>query len=379
MRVALVCPYAWDRPGGVQVHVRELTLALRERGHQAVVLAPSAGPMGEPGAIRAGRALAIRYQGTVAPIAPSPLAITPIRRAIRSFGPDVLHVHEALVPSTSMYTVLGASRRVPVAATFHAYAERSPLLSAAAPVLRPIWRRLDVRIAVSEAARGFVGDRFAGEVRVVPNGCDVGAFASALSDREAEGRRPEGDGPRILWVARLDPQKGFADALRAFELVLREGPGATLTVAGDGPDRSAIDRLPAPAGDRVEMLGAVPHDRLAALFGRSDVFVSPARGQESFGMTLVEAMAAGVPVVASDIPGYREVVRDGVDGLLVPPGDPAALAGTIMRVTKDAGLAARLRDAGPSRARRFDWATVVPELEAAYEDAIRHRGRTSGR
>ena len=368
MKVALVCPYAWDRPGGVQVHVRELATALRDRGHQTEVLAPLAGSAGERDVTRAGRALAIRYQGTVAPIAPSPLHVGAIRRSIRSFDPDVLHVHEPLVPSTALYAVASAPRDVPIASTFHAYADRSPLLTAAAPVLRPVWRRLDVRIAVSEAARGFVQHHFHGEMRVIPNGCDVAAFAAERS----QGSR-SAEGPRILWVARLDPQKGFADALRAFEEVARERPSATLIVAGDGPDRTAVDRLPRSVRQRVEMRGTVPHDRLPALFGEADVFLSPATGQESFGMTLVEAMAAGVPVVASDIPGYREVVRDGVDGLLVPPGDPSALAAAIARVAADADLRERLRDSGHVRAKLYDWGTVVPEIEGAYEDAARLR------
>jgi phosphatidylinositol alpha-mannosyltransferase len=323
---------------------------------------------------RAGRALEIRYQGTVAPIAPSPLSVPAIRRAIRQFEPDVLHVHEPLVPSTSMYAVLAAPRRIPVTGTFHAYADRSPLLSAAAPVLRPVWRRLDVRIAVSDAARTFVRERFDGDIRIVPNGCDVGAFAPASPDRPKD-RDLADEGPRILWVARLDPQKGFAVALRAFELVLRERPAATLIVAGDGPDRSAVERLPAPVRNRVEVHGAVAHDMLPPLFARADVFISPATGQESFGMTLVEAMAAGVPVVASDIPGYREVVRNGIDGLLVPPGDASSLANALDRVAADPALADRLRTAGGQRARRFDWDTVVPEIEAAYVEAkaVRHR------
>jgi phosphatidyl-myo-inositol alpha-mannosyltransferase len=363
VRIALVCPYAWDRAGGVQVHVGELARTLRGRGHATVVLAPSEGPLAEAGVVRTGRPLAIRYQGTVAPIAPSPLVAPAIRAALRSFRPDVVH----------LYATLTAPRRAGVVATFHAYSERSTLLTVAAPVLRIIWRRLDVRLAVSEAAASFVGSRFPGAVRVVPNGCDVGVFERATPPRDLSER--EGAAPVLLWVARLDRQKGFGVALAAFELLLRSSPAATLIVAGEGPDRALAERVQPATRDRIRMLGAVQHRDLPSVFAQADVFVSPATGQESFGMTLVESMAAGVPVVASNIPGYREVVRDGIDGILVPPGDPSALAEAAARVATDVTLSARLRDAGRERARRYDWDTVVEEIEAAFVEAVDERGR----
>lgn len=362
MRIALACPYAWDLPGGVQVHVRELAGRLRDRGHQVAVVSPAAGPVGEPGVVVVGRSVRVRYQGTVAPIAVSPLILGRVRQALRAFGPDVVHAHEPLVPSAAMAATLSA--RVPVVGTFHAHAERSMLFDVAAPALRPVWRRLAVRVAVSETAASFVSSRMGDrEVRVIPNGVELAAF---------EGAAPATDVPpgrRILWVNRLDPQKGFPVAVRAFERLAPEVPDAVLVVAGDGADRGAVDGLAPAIRERVVMLGTVSRDDLPGYLAAAEVFVSAAVGQESFGLVLVEAMAAGVPVVATGIPGYRDVVDDGVNGLLVPPRDAAALAGALGRVLGQPDLAKRLAESGRAAARRYDWDLVAAELEAVYREA----------
>jgi phosphatidyl-myo-inositol alpha-mannosyltransferase len=365
VRIALACPYAWDAPGGVQVHVRQLAEHLGERGHETMVLAPGWSRLVERGVRIVGRPVRIPYQGTVAPIGLSPLSVGRVGDALREFRADVVHAHEPLTPSTSMFATLRA--RAPVVGTFHAYAERSGLLTVAAPILRPVWRRLRVRIAVSEAAARFVETRFEGAVRIVPNGCDVELFAKA---EPAQGLPP---GRRLLWVGRLDRQKGFPVAIRAFAELAAELPDLTLVVAGDGRDRTAIAQLGSDARRRVVMLGTVPHHRLPAYHAAADAFIAPALGQESFGIVLVEAMAAGLPIVASDIAGYREVVGAGVEALLVPPEDASALADAVRRVLAEPVLAERLRIAGRSRAERYRWPVVVDQIEAAYTDAVDQR------
>lgn len=363
MRILLACPYSWDAPGGVQVHVRQLAQHLTARGHVVVVLAPGVRAPDEPWVRVVGRPLRIPYGGTVAPICFSLRSWRRIRSAVRGFRPDVVHAHEPFTPSTSMLAVLAAD--VPVVATFHAYLERSRLLGVAAPALRTVRRRIDHGIAVSEAAAAFVSRAFDGPLAVVPNGVDVARFAEPATP--AEGLPP---GRRLLWVGRLDPQKGFPVAVRAFARLAGEFDDLSFVVAGDGRDRDAIGLLAPGDRARVRMLGAVAHDAVPAYQADADAFVSSATGQESFGMVLVEAMAAGVPVVASDIPGYREVVRDGVDGLLVPPGNPGALASAVGRLLSDEELAARLAAAGRERAAEFSWERVVPRIEAIYEKAI---------
>ena len=164
MRIALACPYAWDAPGGVQVHVRELAERLEGKGHDVVVLAPAWDRPADPYVRVVGRPTKIRYQGTVAPICPSPASWRWIGAALRAFRPDVLHAHEPFTPSTALYATLAS--KAPVVGTFHAYADRSRLLGSAAPLLRPAWRKLKVRVAVSRAAAAFVSNRFDGDVRV---------------------------------------------------------------------------------------------------------------------------------------------------------------------------------------------------------------------
>jgi phosphatidylinositol alpha-mannosyltransferase len=363
MRILLACPYDWQAPGGVQVHVRQLGAVLRERGHEVLVLAPGGSPADEPWVRVVGRPLRVPYGGTVAPIAFSPSAWSRIRGRLRAFGPDVVHVHEPLTPSVSMLATLAS--QAPVVATFHAYLDRSRLMELAGPVLRRVHRRIRVSVAVSEAAATFLRRVVAGPVEIVPNGVDVERFA--YPGPPAEGLPV---GRLVLWVNRLDPQKGFGVMVRAFEDLARRRTDVCLVVAGDGRDREALRGLPEEVRRRVVRLGTVPHDELPRYHAAADVFASAATGQESFGIVLVEAMAAGVPVVATDIPGYRDVVRDGVDGLLVRPGDPAALSNALERVLSEPDLARALAEAGRERAAAFSWDVVVPRLEAVYEGAV---------
>lgn len=364
MRVLLACPYDWSAPGGVQVHVRQLAEVLRGRGHDTRVVAPGSVPASDPGVRIVGRPVRVPYNGTVAPISFTPGGWRRIRSAMRSFDPEVVHVHEPLTPSTSMLTALAAS--APVVATFHAYLDRSRLMELAGPALRRVVRRIDVAIAVSDAAASFLRRVIPGPVEIVPNGVDVGRFAHPGAPA-----RGLPAGRKLLWVNRLDPQKGFRLMLEAFERLPSELDDAHLVVAGDGRDREALRSVPEGIRGRVLHLGTVAHDLLPAYHAAADVFVSPAVGQESFGIVLVEAMASGLPVVCSNIPGYREVVRDGVEGLLVPPNDPSALAEAVARVLTDPALASSLSDAGPARAATYSWDAVVPRLEAVYERVLR--------
>ena len=354
MRIALACPYAWDSPGGVQVHVRQLALRLKGEGHEVMVLAPMRGSPPQPFVVPVGRPVRVPFNGSIAPIAPWPSSAGRVARALGRFRPDVVHAHEPLVP----------------------YADRAYAFSLVAPLLHRVWRRLSARIAVSEAAATFVASRFPGDaIRVIPNGVDTELFARAEPRRLPEGRR-------VLFVNRLEPRKGFAVMVEAFRELAPTHSDLLLVVAGDGPERGAINRLPSQVRQRVVMLGNVPHDRLPSLHAASDVFCAPATGRESFGIVLVEALSSGLPVVASDIPGYREVVRDEVNGLLTPPRDSAAVADAIALLLKDADLSKRLSDAGRQASRRYSWDTVLREIQAVYREVIAdpsEPGRRSGR
>jgi phosphatidylinositol alpha-mannosyltransferase len=247
-------------------------------------------------------------------------------------------------------------------ATFHSGAERSRLFDLAAPVLRRVAERIAIRVAVSRAAARFAGSRIGGAFRIVPNGVDVTRFATAEP-------ADLGPGTKVLFVGRLDERKGFRVAVEAFGRLAADRPDLHLVVVGDGPERSALGVLPAEIRARVRPLDTVPNAELHPIEAACDLYIGPALGGESFGVVLIEAMAAGLPVVASDIPGYDEVVTHDVDGLLVPPGDPGALARAAGSVLDDPARARRLGAVARTRARVFDWPVVVGQLEALYAEA----------
>jgi phosphatidyl-myo-inositol alpha-mannosyltransferase len=362
VRIALACPYAWDAPGGVQIHVGQLARRLQEAGHDVMVLAPSRSRPRDSFVVPVGLPVRVPFNGSIAPIAPWPSSARRVEKALAQFLPDVVHVHEPLLPGPAMFAT--RNRSEPVVATFHAYADRAVIFSLMAPLLRTVWRRLSARIAVSQAAASFVARRFPGDgIRVIPNGVETEQFARAEPAALPQGRK-------VLFVNRLEPRKGFAVMVDAFRRLATAHPDLLLVVAGDGPERDAVRRLTPPLRERVVMLGNVPHDRLPSIHAACEVFCAPATGRESFGIVLVEALSSGLPVVASAIPGYREVIRDDVDGLLVPPGDPEAVARAVGRLLGDADLSKRLSETGRKTARRYSWDTVAGEIEAVYREVL---------
>ncbi|MEP6758111.1 MAG: glycosyltransferase family 4 protein [Actinomycetota bacterium] len=361
MRIAIACPYAWEDPGGVQVHVRELAERLLARDHSVVVLAPTRRPPEQSWVVSIGRPVDIPYNDSNAPIDPRPWSRREVRHALATFGPDVIHAHQPMAPSTGLWATLEA--RAPVVGTFHSGATRARLYDLAAPVLRRIARRLAVRIAVSERAAAFEREHIGGDFRVVANGVAVERFATATPADLGPGRK-------VLFVGRLDERKGFPVAVGAFAELAATRPDLHLVVVGDGPQRSALDALPTTLRARVTMLGPVPNQELPPIHAACDLYLGPSTGGESFGIVLVEAMAAGLPVVASNTPGYDEVLTDGIDGLAVPPRDVEALAGAAGRVLDTPELAARLAAAGRLRADAFDWSVVIERIEDCYREAL---------
>ena len=361
MRVAIACPYAWDDPGGVQVHVRELAETLQRRNNEVLVLAPTRTPPAQPWVASVGRPIDIPYNDSNAPIDPRPWSRRTVRHELATFGPDVVHAHQPTAPSTGLWATLES--RVPVVGTFHSGATRARLYALTAPILRRVAGRLAVRIAVSERAAAFERAHIGGAFRVVPNGVDTERFATATPADLGPGRK-------LLFVGRLDERKGFPVAVGAFADLAEARPDLHLVVAGDGPERTALDSLPTALRARVTMLGRVSNVELPPIHAACDLYLGPSIGGESFGIVVIEAMAAGLPVVVSDTPGYDEVVTDAVDGLLVPPRDVGALAGAAGRVLDDPDLAARLAAAGRARAVGFDWSVVIEQIEACYREAL---------
>jgi phosphatidyl-myo-inositol alpha-mannosyltransferase len=348
-RLALVCPYTWTTPGGVQTHVAGLAAHLRSRGADVDVLAPADGSVEEPRFVPLGRSLGFSWQGTITRVALSPAAVLRTARAVRNGGYDLVHVHEPMLPAAGLTAVLAA--RCPVVATFHMTAASTLWYRIFLPVVRHAARRLAARIAVSGEARRFVQSVLPGEYRVVPNGIHIDAYASS---------RNGGGQARIVFVGRAEPRKGLPVLLRAFEAL----PGEpVLDLVGVSADEL-------PARDRVRAHGRVTDAERARLLAEADVLCAPSLGGESFGLVIVEGMAAGLPVVAAAIPGYAAVLPSSA-GTLVPPGDHAALAGALGELLVDRQLRARMGEAGRLEAARYDWTRVGEQIAAVYAEVLR--------
>lgn len=355
-------------PGGVTEHVRHLSDELRHRGHEVTVLAPSSrvdDDHGIPGYIRFGRSVAVRSNGSVARISLSFHMVRRIRAILNEYDFDVVHYHEPLVPSLPL-SVLRFNRGTNVG-TFHAMARSNLGYYYGRPFLKRYVHRLHARIAVSEPARDFVARYFEGEYQIVPNGIDTTRFNPKL---------PPFDGARaagwrtVLFVGRLETRKGFPTLLEAYGMLRRERAGVRLVVVGDGPMRWGYERQCEALGiPDVLFQGHVSNDMLPRYYASSDVFCSPATGRESFGIVLLEAMASGVPVVASAIPGFSQVVSNGMDGLLAAPKHPADFAHALRTLLDDDERRAAMGRAGLAKAERYDWGRVVHDILDVYDEA----------
>ncbi|HUZ44055.1 MAG TPA: glycosyltransferase family 4 protein [Acidimicrobiales bacterium] len=365
MRVAQVCPYSLSIPGGVQGQVLGLARAQRRHGHDVTVLAPSDGPPPEPGVRTLGRSVPLAANGSVAPIAPDVACARRTISALRDGDYDVLHLHEPMVPGPTLTALLYSD--LPVIGTFHrsgasaAYAGLGPLLVRWA-------RRIDVRVAVSADARHTAQSALGGDYEMLFNGVDVEAFTGPAPTPTT--------GPTVFFIGRHEERKGLAVLLEAVA-VMTDPP--ELWVAGDGPQTDQLKaRYQAVTG--IRWLGRISDPERASRMKGADVCCFPSLRGESFGLVLLEAMAAGTTVVAGDIDGYRSVVTDGSDGLLVPPADPAALAAALTRALSDPELRTRLSRAGSERAGAFS----MDRLAEAYAELYARvagvkKGRPGGR
>ena len=367
MKIGLVTPYIYPLPGGVNAHVGFLYQHLRARGHDVRIISSTHGLQhsSEGDIIRIGRGFSVPSNGSVGTLTVSPRFVSQCRDVLDSEQFDLLHFHEPFVPFLSL-VLLRESTSVNVA-TFHAYNGWSPAYEFGRRMLAGYARRLHGRIAVSAAARYFIGKYFPGDYKVIPNGVEVERFASARPiERWLDGT------PNLLFLGRFEERKGLLHLLKAYRLLRREGRSCRLLVVGNGPqEREARRYVMTRKLGGVEMIGRVPEDEKARMFATADVFVSPATGRESFGIVLLEAMAAGTPVVCSDIHGYKGVVRRGEQALLVPPRDARAIADAIGLLLDDPEERARMGRSGRLRAREFGWDRVTARVDDYYGFVIR--------
>ncbi|WP_377642376.1 glycosyltransferase family 4 protein [Oryzobacter terrae] len=367
MRIGIVCPYAWDVPGGVQFHVRDLAEHFLAQGHEVQVLAPADEDAELPPYLTScGRPVPVRYNGSVARLTFGPVTSARVTRWLEAGDFDVLHLHEPVTPSASLMALWASTE--PVVATFHTSTPRSRAMHSAHPLLRPSLEKIRGRIAVSEEARATVRRHLRGEAFVIPNGVDVARFAQAPVAPRWAGT-PER--PTLAFLGRVDePRKGLAVALRALPAVLDRYPGARLLVAGPGDASDLLEDADPRAAAATEVLGSVSEPDKAALLRSVDAYVAPHLGGESFGIVLVEAMAAGAPVVASDLAAFAAVLDGGRTGALFATGSEAALARSVVDLLGDPARREDLAAVGRARARVFDWDVVADRVMAVYETVI---------
>lgn len=371
LRVGLVCPYSFDRPGGVQNHVLGLAAYLRDAGHEPYVLGP-----GRPDALAgpdhagldlsrrftsAGTAVPVPYNGSVARVNFGPFSAARVRHWVRRSGFDLLHLHEPITPSVSVLALWAAD--LPVAGTFHTATPRSRTMQLAGGVLHRSVAKIGARIAVSEPARQVVQRYLNRDAQVVPNGFRFADFPprpARVTDRTHPRTR------RLVFLGRVEePRKGLGVLLAALPAIQAAVPDLEVVVAGHGyrdlPPSARRTPTPTDAGK-------------AALLAGADVFVAPHTARESFGIVLLEAMAAGAPVVASDLPAFTQLLRhdprrpEQALGRVFATGDPRALAAAVVDALHrpDFDQQARAR----AHARRFDWSVVGPEVLQVYRELL---------
>jgi len=361
MRIAMVCPYSFDVPGGVQTHVLQLAKVMRARGHEVSVLAPASPHVSLPDyVVSAGRAIPIPYNGSVARLQFSPAVHGRVRKWLTQGDFDVLHLHEPNAPSLSMWALRVAEG--PIVATFHTSTTKSLTLSVFQGVLRPWHEKIVGRIAVSDVARRWQMEALGSDAVEIPNGVDVGSLASAAP---LDGYpRP---GKTVLFLGRYDePRKGMSVLLDALPRVVERFGDVQLLIVGHGDE----DELRGQAGELmryIRFLGLVDDAGKASAMRSADVYCAPHIGGESFGIVLVEAMAAGTPVVASDLDAFRRVLSDGEVGSLVPVGEAAALADALIEVLDNDVLRQRYVAAGSEAVRHYDWSVVASQIMRVYE------------
>jgi phosphatidylinositol alpha-mannosyltransferase len=366
MKIALVSAYDYAHPGGVTEHVRHLAAGLVRRGHRVTVFAPCSDQEYSESNIkfiRVGRPIPIPTHGSLARITVSLHLTNRIKRLVRAGHFDVMHFHEPLMPVLPV-TALRYSDSINVG-TFHAFARSNIGYYYGKPLLKRYVRRLDARIAVSTPARDFVQHYFPGEYRVVPNGIDVARFRNQPPLPELR------DGmTNILFVGRLEYRKGLGHLLRAFKQLKPEFPKLRLVIVGDGPLRRWYSNyLSRKQLSDVVMAGYVPADELARYYASCDIFCSPATGDESFGIVLLEAMASGKPIVATDIDGFRQVVSHGREGLLVERKNSKQLAFALRTLVNSPALREQMGEAGLRTVQQYDWERVIDQVTDVYQQA----------
>jgi phosphatidylinositol alpha-mannosyltransferase len=360
MRIGLVCPYSLTIPGGVQGQVLGLGRALRAAGHDVRVLGPCDGPPPDPAVVPLGNSVPVEANGSIAALAPDLPAQLRTIRALWDEAFDVVNLHEPLAPGPAGTALLVED--APLVGTFHA-AGTSACYRYLGPMLRWGASRLHVRVAVSRDAQALAASVLGGEWELLFNGVEIERFAKATP--------LYGERPTIFFIGRHEPRKGLAQLLEAAALIDED---VAVWVASEGPQTAELQKRYA-ADTRIEWLGRISDQEKAARMRGADVFCAPSLGGESFGVVLLEAMAAGTVVVASDLPGYRNAARPGQEALLTPPGDVRALAAALRRVLHEPQLVDDLVGRGEARAQVCSMDRLADRYLELFSRCLSERAR----
>ncbi|MAQ53448.1 MAG: glycosyltransferase family 4 protein [SAR202 cluster bacterium] len=376
MKIAMVSPYDFTWPGGVTAHVAQLARALGRSGHEVQVLAPHSPSRDFQDSdllVPFGRSVPLPSGGSTARVTLSWWLYPKIRALLKKEQFDIIHLHEPMVPILPL-CVLEFSKSVNVG-TFHASYSRQHLYRAFQPIIKRWQKRLHGSIAVSPAARRYVNNTFPGEYEIIPNGIDYKHFSANVAPlpQYQDGKL------NILFVGRLEKRKGLRYLLEAYSKLKWEMPNTRLIVVGPGnPDKESYRILSSHGLRDVEFAGRVSYDELPRYYATADIFCSPATGGESFGIVLLEAMSAGKPVVASDIEGFRGIMTDGEQGLLVTKKDTGGLANALGRLARDPELRSKLGGQGSRSAEDYRWEVVAGRVEEYYNRCIQAANGSTG-
>jgi phosphatidyl-myo-inositol alpha-mannosyltransferase len=368
MRIGIVCPYSWDIPGGVSAHVADLAETLIRMGHFVSVLAPAEFDELLPAyVVSTGKPRAVKYNGSVARLSFGPIAARKVSKWIEEGEFDVLHVHEPLAPSLSVLACWAA--KGPIVATWHSSMDKSRMILTLSKLAQTAMEKISARIAVSEAARTTLIKHVGGDALVIPNGVDVAAFSNA---------KPmfgwPGENQSIVFLGRGDePRKGLSVLVAAYPEIRRRHPKVRLLIAGPGKPEDTLKLLSREDRESVTVLGMVAPQDKASVLASGTVYVAPNTGGESFGIVLLEAMASGTPVVASDLEAFQRVLNNGKGGITFENENSDVLAQVVSDLLSNPTQCAELSAQGKLRAAEFDWAVVAKRIVDVYE-SIRVQG-----
>ncbi len=374
MKIALVTPYDYPYPGGVTEHITALDRYFRALGHDTRIIAASSTDedvLSDHVIKVSGAVSPVPFSGSKARITLSPPVYQRVKKILKDEDFDVVHVHEPSVPMLSL-AVLRHSHALNVG-TFHAYRESNAVYEYARPLVKRVLGRLDGRIFVSEPVREYITHYFPGDYTIIPNGIDCARFASPdikPIERFNDGR------PSILFVGRLEQRKGFRHLLRAYPYIKRAVPEVRLIVVGAYGDdeKNPLVRYARTHRLRgIHFVGYVSPEEMPRYYRSATLFCAPSTGFESFGIVLLEAMAAGLPIVASDIAGYRAVLENCAEGFLVPPGDEQVIADSIIDLLRDPARREQMGNCGRRKASQYDWNIIAQRVMDYYASLIAER------